>query len=353
MKKDIINCTFCNQNIKERTVVTTCKSIAFIAKHSLHKGQLLVIPKRHIEDFAELSPEEISDIFMCAQKAIIKLKAFNGLVDYNLILNQGEFAGQTISHIHLHVIPRENGDTSDPKYLFSPELFKKLKENSTAEMIHIAKEINDCKQSDDELQISKEAKFIGKIRLGVNVRIDSNVIIGQVNYKKQVNSLSDNIGYDVVIGDNAIIRSGSVIYNNVTIGNDFDCGHNSIVREGCILKNNVYIFSNTLINSNVKIGNNCRIYGFICNNALLQDNVSMHGNLVHKYDNPCSCIIEDSPVLKQSSTIGIGATIIGGVKIGENSYVGAGSVVTSDISPNDKVVGNPAKSIKSPVANNA
>lgn len=344
MKMESSNCPFCGSDIDLRSVVKSIYSLAFVAKHSLHKGQLLVIPRRHVEDFSNLNPEEIQDLMLCAQMAISKLEVYCNIKDYNLILNQGEPAGQTVAHIHMHIVPRKIGDVTYPNSIFSPELFEKLIENSPEEMIEISNEINQISiDAKSDSKVCASAKIIGNVKFGKNVRIESNVIIGQVNYRK-LDGNSDS-RFDVEIGDSSIIRSGSVIYSGVSIGRYFDCGHNAVIREDSSIGDNVHVLSNTLVNASVSIGDNCRIHGFVCNNAIIQENVSMYGNLVHKYQTPRSGIKEDSPILEKFATVGIGATVIGGVIVGQRSYIGAGAVVTKNVAAGDKVVGNPAMSI--------
>ncbi len=75
-----------------------------------------MIPKRHAPEYFDLSDAERRDVdsllkFM-KQQMIKKDSSING---YNIGVNNGESAGQTIFHVHFHLIPRRNGDTDNPR----------------------------------------------------------------------------------------------------------------------------------------------------------------------------------------------------------------------------------------------
>lgn len=78
-------------------------------------GHCLVIPKRHVESFFETSAEEQTDI-------LTTLKVLKSRIDdqfhpdgYNIGVNDGRVAGQTVMHLHIHLIPRYSGDTVEPR----------------------------------------------------------------------------------------------------------------------------------------------------------------------------------------------------------------------------------------------
>lgn len=78
-------------------------------------GHLLVIPTRHIEDISEMSDEEGHDLFP-AVKAGLQIVKQNYKPDgFNIGMNVGRAAGQTIAHLHFHIIPRVTGDVVDPR----------------------------------------------------------------------------------------------------------------------------------------------------------------------------------------------------------------------------------------------
>lgn len=108
------HCPFCT--IPGERVVASGK-LAFVIRdgYPISPGHTLVIPKRHIGSWFEATPEERAEMLglVDAQKAELdrELKP-NG---YNIGINDGPAAGQTIPHLHMHLIPRYDGDVADPR----------------------------------------------------------------------------------------------------------------------------------------------------------------------------------------------------------------------------------------------
>lgn len=78
-------------------------------------GHALVIPRRHVASFFELAPEERSGMLALLNEAKIVADQRYRPDGYNIGLNDGEVAGQTVPHVHLHLIPRRAGDVPDPR----------------------------------------------------------------------------------------------------------------------------------------------------------------------------------------------------------------------------------------------
>ena len=84
-------------------------------------GHCLIIPKRHIESFFDLMPSEQDSLFKMANRAKNRLEEYRCKnsqpkpAGYNIGINDGQAAGQTVPHVHLHLIPRYVGDSSDPR----------------------------------------------------------------------------------------------------------------------------------------------------------------------------------------------------------------------------------------------
>ncbi len=180
--------------------------------------------------------------------------------------------------------------------------------------------------------------------VGKNPVLGDFVILGSAPYLKQIDKL--------VIGDNAIIRSHSVIYAGTKIGNDLQTGHGVLIRENNIIGDNVSIGSHTVIERGNKIGNNVRIHSncFIPEFVIIEDNVWIGPcttilNVLHP---PCPRFEDCAKgiCIKRNAKIGGNVTIGPRVTIGENSLIGMGSVVTSDIPNNVLALGNPARVIK-------
>ena len=78
-------------------------------------GHTLVIPNRHIGSFFDLSTEENDALFQLIREQKRVLDAEFAPHAYNIGINDGPAAGQTVAHVHVHLIPRYRGDDADPR----------------------------------------------------------------------------------------------------------------------------------------------------------------------------------------------------------------------------------------------
>ncbi|MBE6139753.1 MAG: HIT family protein [Firmicutes bacterium] len=110
-----MDCVFCNK-FKEKTPVFENElALAYYDEFPVNKGHMLFITKRHIETFFDTSIEEQNAIFELVRKAKIDLDNLYHPDGYNIGLNCNESAGQSVMHIHLHLIPRYKGDVKNPR----------------------------------------------------------------------------------------------------------------------------------------------------------------------------------------------------------------------------------------------
>lgn len=188
-------------------------------------------------------------------------------------------------------------------------------------------------------------KIYKNVLIGKNAKIGDFVIIGHpLNSNKSTPK--------TIIGPNSIIRSHTVIYAGNIIGRNFQTGHASFIRENNKIGNNVSIGTKAVIEHDVVIGNNVRIHSqaFIPEFSVLKDSCWIGPNVV--FTNSAFPMSKKSkenlhgPIIGKFAKIGANSTILPNVKIGENSLVGAGSVVTKDIPKNKVAYGNPAKVVK-------
>lgn len=107
-------CPFCSQ---EKDEILFSNELAFVIKDRfpVNQGHLLVIPFRHVESFFELTSQEKSAIFDLLRQARLHLDQKYSPNGYNIGVNVGEAAGQTVPHVHIHLIPRYWGDVSNPR----------------------------------------------------------------------------------------------------------------------------------------------------------------------------------------------------------------------------------------------
>ena len=101
----------------ERQQVLRENALAYVRhdNNSLSRGHVLVIPKRHVADFFDMTAQEQSAVLTLlaeAQKSIQKEHSPDG---YNIGVNVGKAGGQSRMHVHVHLIPRYAGDVPDPR----------------------------------------------------------------------------------------------------------------------------------------------------------------------------------------------------------------------------------------------
>lgn len=109
-----MSCPFCNMP-QNQLILENELAKAFYDKYPVQKGHLLIVPKRHAATYFDATEAEIIAIHHLIQigKEIIE-KDFHP-DGYNIGVNIGEFGGQTVLHLHLHLIPRYKGDIEDPR----------------------------------------------------------------------------------------------------------------------------------------------------------------------------------------------------------------------------------------------
>lgn len=177
---------------------------------------------------------------------------------------------------------------------------------------------------------------------------DDNILIGRLLspesysvYRSMKQRLKDNVGKGVIIGEHTICEDGSFVDDGAEIG------------DYCKIHRNVYIGKNVKIGNKVKIQNNNSIYSGVT----LEDGVFVGTNVSFINDKYPRSIREDGQSVTSTdwkliktkvcygASIGAGAVIMCGVRIGEWAMVGAGAVVLEDVPAGATVAGNPARII--------
>ncbi len=151
------------------------------------------------------------------------------------------------------------------------------------------------------------------------------------------------------IGAHARIRSGTVIYGDVSVGDHFETGHHVLIRADTVIGDHVVVGTNSVIEGQVRIGSFVKIEAncFIPTHCIFADRIFLGPGVTILNDRyplrmrdryrPEGCVLEDDV------TIGGRAVLLPGVRIGAGSFVAAGAVVTKDVPPGRLVVGVPGK----------
>ncbi len=149
----------------------------------------------------------------------------------------------------------------------------------------------------------------------------------------------------------AIVRSGTVIYDGSVYGSGFVTGHNAVIREQNTIGDRVSVGVNSYLGPGNKIGNDTKIHtSCFLESVTLGNNVIIAPHVVFTDDPypPCPKCVQEvgGAIVGDGTVIGSNATILPGIHIGKNCLIGAGSVVTEDVEDDAVVVGNPARVIK-------
>ena len=108
-----MDCIFCKIVAKEipcKILGETPSSISFHDAFPLAKGHVLVIPKNHHQKIQDMSDEENSDLFSLVHKMSAKVDEITGAT--LIAVHNGKEAGQEIPHVHVHLVPRKEGDSA-------------------------------------------------------------------------------------------------------------------------------------------------------------------------------------------------------------------------------------------------
>jgi UDP-2-acetamido-3-amino-2,3-dideoxy-glucuronate N-acetyltransferase len=145
---------------------------------------------------------------------------------------------------------------------------------------------------------------------------------------------------DVQLGEDVIIRDFVNLYG-CTIGDGSRVGTFVEIQAGAVIGKNVKVSSHTFICTGVTIEDDVFVGHNVSFINDLYPRSTINGRIQTADDWECT-----STLVKRGASIGTSATILGGLTIGENAIVGAGSVVTRDVPDNCIVVGNPARILR-------
>ncbi len=183
----------------------------------------------------------------------------------------------------------------------------------------------------------------GKNIIGKNAQLFDPLTLGFPSREQ----LGKNEFSGVTIGDNTVLRSGSILYCDVTIGDNFQCGHNVLIREKTVIGNNTSVGTASIIEGNTTIGSNVRIQSmvFVPTTTEIGDDVFIGPAAVLTNDRypPTGKPELKGPILEERSVIGAKAVILPMVRIGKGAAVAASAVVTRDVPAGKMAIGTPAK----------
>lgn len=108
-------CQFISGEIKKPILFQNDSGFVVRDGFPITDGHTLIIPKHHIGSFFEISQQQRQDLFELVDLAKVDLDKQYNPASYNIGINDGEAAGQTIPHLHIHLIPRYHEEGKDPR----------------------------------------------------------------------------------------------------------------------------------------------------------------------------------------------------------------------------------------------
>jgi len=189
-------------------------------------------------------------------------------------------------------------------------------------------------------------KIFNNVDIGNNTIIEGPSILGKAPRGHQPGELK------LTIGNDSIVRPFTTIYAGSQIGHHFQTGQGASIREDNIIGDHVSVGTNAVLEFGNRVGNRVRIHSCcFLEMVTIEDDVFIGPNVVFTDDpHPMNCPkykeCLGGVTVKKLVRIGANCTLLPGVVVGENSLIGAGSVVVRDIPPNSVAAGSPAKVIK-------
>lgn len=192
----------------------------------------------------------------------------------------------------------------------------------------------------EELSMSRdEALAAGLLIIGARSRVASSV---------RIVPREDN-GADygpVTIGEDCIVRENVVLSTGTTFGNKVLVGHQSVFRRNIKVGSNTTFAHIVSIQRDIVIGERCRVSALthLAGGSILEDHVQIGAGVVTVDDNTLTWPTTklEASVYRRGCRIGSGCTVLGGLEIGQNTLVGAGSLVTRSLPPDVVAYGSPA-----------
>ena len=107
-------CAFCELQ-PERIIFSNQQGVVVRDAYPISKGHTLIIPRRHVGSFFDIDSKERDALLALLEEAKRRLDKEFSPDGFNVGINDGAAAGQTVAHLHIHLIPRYKGDRSDPR----------------------------------------------------------------------------------------------------------------------------------------------------------------------------------------------------------------------------------------------
>ncbi len=189
--------------------------------------------------------------------------------------------------------------------------------------------------------------------LGEGVKVLENAVVGKQPTLSPRSTAKREPLPPTVLGDNTTVSTGAIVFAGSTIGARVILGDQSCVRERVTIGDDVVIGRGSLVENDTTIGAMTKIQAnaYVTAYSTLEEHVFIAPCVVTTNDNwmgrtDARLGNVKGPTIRRGARIGGGAIICPQVEIGEDAFVGAGAVVTKDVSARTVVVGNPARFLR-------
>ena len=190
-------------------------------------------------------------------------------------------------------------------------------------------------------------------RLGAGVRVGDNAVLGkQPVYGRRSTARREPLPA-LEVGAGATISTGAVVYAGVVLAEDVIVGDLATVRERCTVGRGTVIGRGVCVENDTTIGARCRIQStsYITAYMAIEDDVFIAPCVVTTNDNYMGRTEERfaqlrGPTIRRGARIGGAVTLLPGIEVGEEAFIGAGAVVLGDVPPYTVMVGVPARALR-------
>ncbi len=202
-------------------------------------------------------------------------------------------------------------------------------------------------------QIAETAVVYPRSELGEDVVVGDYAVVGKRPvFGARSTAAQAELG-PLVAGDGTAILAGAIVFAGTRLGRGVIVGDQACVRERCEIGDEVVIGRGVLLENDVTVGARTTIQAdaYLTRGSILEDDVFIAPCVVTTNDNFMGRTekrheLRRGPTIRRGARVGAGAVLLPGIEVGEEAFVGAGSVVLRDVPPRAVVVGNPARRIR-------
>jgi acetyltransferase-like isoleucine patch superfamily enzyme len=212
--------------------------------------------------------------------------------------------------------------------------------------------IGDDVELPGDVQLGANVVIHGGTAIGAGVRIQDGAVLGKPRALGAASSASREEPPPLVVGDGAVVGAGAVLVTGAAIGPGVVIGDQAYVRERTAIGERSTVGRGTSIENDVSVGARVRIQTdcYITAFSELEDDVFVAPCVMTSNDMTAGRRPAGEPLrgprLRRACRIGVGVVLLPGVEVGEEAFVGAGSVVTRDVAPRSVAFGSPARHVR-------